>query len=74
MALIRELEILGITFKVVSKLRIAAYTRLFSNTKVIEDWQDAQQVAEEMTKLFQHPCHQELLAKIEATSMARSDI
>ena len=73
-ALISELEMLGVTFKAVSKLRTAAYTRLYSNTKVIEDWQDAQQVAEEMTKLFQHPRHQELLAKIEAVSMASSNI
>lgn len=72
-AFIEELETLGVTFKAVSKLRTAAYTRLYSNTKVIEDWQDAQQVAEEMTKLFRHPRHQELLAKIEAVHLASSD-
>ncbi|MFP8782590.1 PDDEXK-like family protein [Planococcus plakortidis] len=72
-ALISELEMLGVTFKAASKLRTAAYTRLYSNTKVIEDWQEAQQVAEEMTKLFQHPGHQQLLAKIEAVSLASSD-
>lgn len=68
-ALISELEMLGVTFKAVSKLRTAAYTGLYSNTKVIEVWQDAQQVAEEMTKLFQHPRHQELLEKIEVVGM-----
>lgn len=65
LAFIEELEAYGVNFKPVSKLRTAKYTRLYINTKVIDDWQDENQVTETMTKLFEHPKHQELLGIIE---------
>lgn len=60
-ALIGELEVFGVSFEAASKMRRAKYTRLHSNTKVVDDWQDEEQVCEAMTELFQHPKHQELL-------------
>lgn len=64
-ALIEELEALGVTFRTASKMRTAKYTRLYSNTKVIDDWKDEEQVSEAMTELFEHPKYQELLEVIE---------
>lgn len=64
-ALIEEMEAFGVNFKAASKLKTAKYTRLYSNTKVVEDWQDIERVSEAMTELFEHPMHQELLGVIE---------
>ncbi|MBZ5201567.1 PD-(D/E)XK nuclease family protein [Planomicrobium chinense] len=72
LALIEELEAYGVNFKPVSKLKTAKYTRLYTNTKVINDWQDENQVAEAMTKLFKHPKHQELLGVIERIAVESS--
>ncbi|RLQ91334.1 PD-(D/E)XK nuclease family protein [Planomicrobium sp. Y74] len=63
-ALIKELESFGVIFKASSKLRMAKYTRLYSNAKVVEDWQDIEQVSELMTELFEHSKYQELLGVI----------
>ncbi|XKE95409.1 hypothetical protein LG326_03490 [Metaplanococcus flavidus] len=73
-ALIEEMEAFGVSFKAASKLRTAKYTRLFSNTKVVEDWEDAEQVSEAMTELFEHPKHQELLGVIGWIGSERSDL
>ncbi|WP_341201111.1 PD-(D/E)XK nuclease family protein [Planomicrobium okeanokoites] len=64
-ALIEELEAYGVNFRASSRLRTARYTRLFTNTKVIDDWQDEDQVSEAMTQLFKHQEHQRLLEVIE---------
>lgn len=60
-ALIEEMETVGVTFKAALKLRTAKYTRLYSNTKVVNDWEDEEQVSEAMTELFKHSKHLELL-------------
>lgn len=63
-ALIEELEAYGVNFKAASKLRTAKYTQLYTNTKVVDDWQDEEQVSDVMTELFKHPQSQELLEVI----------
>lgn len=62
--LIEELEACGVNFKATSKMRTAKYTRLYSNTKVIDDWKEEEQVSEAMPELFKHPMNQELLEVI----------
>lgn len=64
MALIEELEAYSVTFKAALKLKTAKYTRLYSNTKVVEDWADEAQVSRAMTELFEHTRYQELLEVI----------
>lgn len=63
-ALIEELEARGVNFKVASKLRKAKYTRLYSNSKVVDDWEDEEQVSAVMMELFEHPEYRELLGVI----------
>lgn len=70
-ALIEELETFGVNFKAASKLRTAKYTRLYSNTKVVEDWEDVEQVSEAMRELFEQSKHQELLEVIGRISEER---
>lgn len=63
-ALIEELEAYGVNFRASSKMRTSKYTRLYTNTVVVNDWQNEEQVSETMTQLFKHPKHQELLEVI----------
>lgn len=63
-ALIEELEAYDVNFRASSKLRTSKYTRLYTNTKVIGDWQDEEQVSYAMTELFKHQGHQRLLEVI----------
>ncbi|WP_180956279.1 MULTISPECIES: PD-(D/E)XK nuclease family protein [unclassified Planococcus (in: firmicutes)] len=73
-ALIDELEAYGLEFKPASKQKTAKYTRLFTNTKVIDDWQDDSRVADMMTRLYEDPKLQEVLRIIEMISLEKSGI
>ena len=72
-ALIEELEDYGVNFKAASKLRTAKYTRLYSNTKVVDDWENEEQVSEAMMELFGHQEYQELLGIIERIGLEISE-
>lgn len=62
--LIEELKTYGVTVKAESKIRTAKYTRLYSNTKVGEDWENLERVSEAMMELFKNPKYQKLLEVI----------
>lgn len=72
-ALIEELEAYGLEFKLASKQKTAKYTRLFTNTKVIDYWQDDSQIANMMTRLYEDPKLQEVLRIIEMISLEKLD-
>ena len=68
-SLIEELEAYGLEFKPASKQKTAKYTRLFTNTKVIDDWRDDSRVADMMTRLYEDPKLQEVMEVIETISL-----
>lgn len=65
LAIIERLEELGVSFSAQSKLPTAKYTRIFSKTKVINSWEDEEEVYHTMEELFNDPENQSLIDKIE---------
>ncbi|MFB5934813.1 PD-(D/E)XK nuclease family protein [Peribacillus castrilensis] len=65
LAIIERLETLGVSFSAQSKLSTARYTRLFSKSKVITNWDDEEAISEEMEWLFSDPKNQDILSMIE---------
>ena len=59
--LIEKLESLGVSFSNQSKLSTAKYTRIFSKSIVIENWENEELVLKEMLNLYTHPSNQELI-------------
>lgn len=53
--LIERLEEMGLSFSAHSKQQSARYTRLYSNTARVEDWDDSEEVYWEMVRLYKHP-------------------
>ncbi|WP_442600034.1 PD-(D/E)XK nuclease family protein [Neobacillus sp. D3-1R] len=64
LAIIKALEIQGIHFSSKSKDPYARYTRLFSISKVINNWDNEEELFGEMNKLFKDPRNQFILDKI----------
>ncbi|RAZ67270.1 hypothetical protein DP119_10925 [Planococcus maitriensis] len=60
-------------FKPASKQNTTKNTWLFTNMKVIDDWQDNSQVADMMTRLYEDPKLQEVLRIIEMISLEKLD-
>jgi hypothetical protein len=55
---------MGITLSAQSKLPTSRYTRLFSKSVFIEDWNDEEELYREMVRLFEEDKNQELLGII----------
>ncbi|MGG1401586.1 PD-(D/E)XK nuclease family protein [Bacillus salipaludis] len=64
LAMIHDLEELGLTFSPKSKQPDSRYTRLFSKAKVITDWEDEEAIYEEMEALFGDSSNQFVLDAI----------
>lgn len=64
--LINHLEEKGIAFSAQSKLTTSRYTRLFSKSVFIEDWNDEEELYLEMVRLFEENKNQELLGIIKS--------
>jgi hypothetical protein len=64
--LINQLEEMGIAFSAQSKLPTSRYTRLFSKSVFIEDWNDGEELYREMVRLFEEGKNQELLGIIKS--------
>ncbi|TYR72594.1 hypothetical protein FZC79_22215 [Rossellomorea vietnamensis] len=65
LTVIEKLEKHGVAFQERSKQQSAKYTRLFSQSKVINDWEDTSEVYQEMERLFGDAKNQWLLECIE---------
>lgn len=65
LSIIKRLETLGMSFSAQSKEPTARYTRIFSKSKVITNWDDEELIYEEMERLFSDPKNQENLNIIE---------
>jgi hypothetical protein len=64
--LINQLEETGMAFSAQSKLPTSRYTRLFSKSVFIEDWNDEEELYREMVRLFEEDKNQELLEIIKS--------
>lgn len=64
--IIANLERKGHTFSQKSKLPPAKFTRLYTGTKVINDWDDIGEVSEAMVILFQESGNQKMLEDIKS--------
>lgn len=62
--IIERLEELNYSFASRSKLPTAKYTRLFSDAKLIRDWEDSEEVLQAMKNLYEDPTNQKLLEDI----------
>ncbi|WP_332698927.1 PD-(D/E)XK nuclease family protein [Halalkalibacter lacteus] len=65
LAITERLETLGISFSKQSKQPTARYTRIFSKSKVVTNWDEEEVIYEEMERLFSDPKNQDILNKIE---------
>lgn len=65
LALIGTLEVMGLQFSPKSKRPDACYTRLFSKSMIIQDWDDVEEVSKVMEELFNHEQNQQVLGMIE---------
>jgi hypothetical protein len=68
LTIIEELEKHGVVFQERSKQQSSKYTRLYSQSKVINDWEDTTEVHREMECLFSDAKNQWLLECIELLS------
>lgn len=66
LALIGTLEAMGLQFRPKSKRQDSSYTRLFSNSMEIHNWNDPQEVCKAMELLFNHEKNQHILSLIES--------
>jgi hypothetical protein len=66
--IIEKLEELNYSFPVRSKLLTAKYTRLFSDSKVITNWEDSDEVFQAMKNLYGDSINQKLLEDISSLS------
>ncbi|MBT2691776.1 PD-(D/E)XK nuclease family protein [Bacillus sp. ISL-55] len=64
--MINQLEESGIVFSAQSKLPTSRYTRLFSKSVFIENWNDEEELYREMVRLFEEDKNQELLEIIKS--------
>lgn len=64
LALITQLENQDVTFSPQSKAPTSKYTRLYSRSVIIDDWQNEELIFQEMKSLFLDPKNQVLLEKI----------
>jgi hypothetical protein len=62
---INRMETLGVLFSAQSKQLTSRFTRIFSKSKVIMNWEDEEGIFEEMRGLFSDPKNQEILNMIE---------
>lgn len=66
LAIVENLEEMGIKFSIQSKLPTARYTRIFSETVVIYNWEDVEEVYQAMQSLFADVKNQHLLTLIKS--------
>jgi hypothetical protein len=65
LSIIEQLEEMGVGFSVKSKLPSARYTRIFSESVVIRNWEDEKEVYQAMEYLYKDSKNQSLLKLIE---------
>ncbi|MFJ8246786.1 PD-(D/E)XK nuclease family protein [Peribacillus asahii] len=66
LSIVEQLEEMGVGFSVKSKLPSARYTRIFSKSLVIRNWEDVEEVYQAMENLFNDSINQSLLKLIES--------